>query len=74
MKNILVDITDKIMLMRCSFIETISSFMKSLNTMIYIMHKSPINPFSHLLAGFINYEIRADKFSLNQLVKLDSYT
>ena len=52
MKNILMDTTDKIMLMRPSFIETV---------------------FSHLFAGLINYQIRTDKPSLDQLVKLDSY-
>ena len=73
MKNILMDTTDKMMLMRRSFIETIFSSMKSLNTLIHSRHRSPINAFSHLFAGLINYQIRTDKPSLDQLVKLDSY-
>ena len=66
MKNILMDTTDKMMLMRCSFIETI----KSLNTLIYNRHRSPINAFSHLFAGLINYQIHNDKPSIDQLLKL----
>ena len=51
MKNILIDTTDKMMLMRRSFIETIFSSMKSLNTLIHSSrHRSAINSFSHLFA------------------------
>ena len=70
MKNILMDTTDKMMLMRRSFIETIFSSIKSLNTLIHNRHRSPINALSHLFAGLINYQIRDDKLSLDQLLKL----
>ena len=73
MKTVLMDTTDKMMLMHRSFIETIFSSMKSLNTLIHSRHRSPINAFSHLFAGLINYQIRTDKPSLDQMVKLDSY-
>ena len=72
MKNILMDMTDKMMLMKRCFIETVFSSIKSLNTLIHSRHRSPINAFSHLFAGLINYQIRTDKPSLDQLVKLDS--
>ena len=61
MKNILMDTTDKIMLMRRSFIETVFSSMQSFNTLIHSRHRSPINAFSHLFAGLINYQIKTDK-------------
>ena len=61
MKNILMDTTDKMMLMRRSFIETIFSSTKSLNILIHSRHRYPINAFSHLFAGLINYQIREDK-------------
>jgi len=32
-----------------------------LNTLIHSRHRSPINAFSHLFAGLINYQIRTDK-------------
>ena len=72
MKNILMDTTDKMMLMRRSFIETIFSSIKSLNILIHTRHRSPINALSHLFAGLINYQIRENKTSLDQLLKLDA--
>lgn len=71
MKNCLMDITDKLMLMKRSFIETIFSSMKSLNTLIHHRHRSPINAFTHLFAGLVNYQIRDDKPSLDSLIKLN---
>ena len=70
MKNILMETTDKMMLMRRSFIETIFSSMKSLNTLVHNRHRSPINAFAHIFAGLINYQIRTDKPSLDNLLKL----
>lgn len=71
MKNCLMDITDKIMLMKRSFIETIFSSIKLLGTLIHHRHRSPINAFTHLFAGLISYQIRTDKPSLDQLLKLN---
>ena len=68
-----MDTTDKIMLMRRSFIDTTFLSMKSLNTLIHIRHKSLVNALSHLFAGLINYQIRTYKPSLDQLAKLDFY-
>lgn len=68
MKNCLMEITDKLMLMRRGFIETVFSSLKSLGTLIHHRHRSIINAFSHLLAGFINYQLRDDKPSLHSLV------
>lgn len=70
MKNYLMDMTDKMMLMRRSFIETIFSSMKLLGTLMHHRHRSPINAFTHLFAGLVNYQIRTDKPSLDQLLKL----
>jgi len=44
---------------------------KLLGTLIHHRHRSPINAFTHLFAGFINYQIRTDKPSLDQLLKLN---
>lgn len=70
MKNILMDTADKLMLMKRSFIETIFSSLKSLNTLIHHRHRNPINAFAHLLAGLITYQIREDKPSLHNLTNL----
>jgi hypothetical protein len=69
MKNCLMEMADKLMLMRRCFIETIFSSLKSLNTLIHHRHRCVINAFSHLLAGFINYQLRDDKPSLHSLVQ-----
>lgn len=69
MKNILMDPVDKLMLGHRSFVETIFSSMKSLNTLIHHRHTCPVNAFAHLFAGLINYQIRTDKPSLVSLLK-----
>lgn len=73
MKNCLIDITDKIMLMKRSFIKTIFSFIKLLGTLIHHKHRSPVNDFTHLFAGLVSYQICDDKPSLDQLLKLNTY-
>jgi len=72
MKNKLIGLQEKLMLMRRSFIETIFSSLKSLNTLIHHRHRCPINAFAHLFAGLIHYQLRGDKPSLQQVVVLDS--
>ena len=67
MKNCLMDVTDKMMLMKRSYIETIFSSIKLLGTLIHHRHRSPVNAFTHLFAGLISYQIRTDKPSLDQL-------
>lgn len=71
MKNRLMEITDKLMLMKRCFIESIFSSMKSLGILIHHRHRSPFNAFSHLLAGLIHYQLRDDKPTLNWTVKFD---
>jgi len=71
MKNCLMDTTEKMMLMRRSFIETIFSSLKALNTLIHSRHRSPLNAFVHLIAGLINYQLRNDKPSLQNILRLN---
>ena len=70
MKNCLLEMQDKLMLMRRCFIETIFSSIKCLNTLIHHRHRCVINAFAHLFAGLINYQLRSDKPSLHSLVNL----
>lgn len=70
MKNCLMETSDKLMLMRRSFIETIFSSLKSVNTLIHTRHRNPINAFAHLIAGLVCYQIRDDKPSLENLLKM----
>jgi Transposase DDE domain len=71
MKNCLMEMEDKLMLMRRSFIETIFSSLKSVNTLVHTRHRSPTNAFAHLIAGLINYQLRDDKPSLDSFLKLN---
>ena len=70
MKNCLMNMTDKLMLMRRSFVETIFSSMKALNTLIHHRHRCPMNAFTHLFAGLVNYQIRPDKPSLHSFINV----
>lgn len=73
MKNILMETSDKLMLMRRSFVETIFSSMKALNTMIHHRHRSVDNAFCHLLAALVHYQLRDDKPSLHSFINIPSY-
>lgn len=73
MKNCLMAMQDKLMLMKRSFIETIFSSLKCLNILIHHRHRCPINAFTHLFAGLVNYQLRPDKPSLHSLNNLISY-
>ena len=66
MKNCLMHVKDKLMLKKRSLVETIFSSMKCLQTLIHSRHRSPINAFSHLLAGLINYQLRSDKPAIDK--------
>ena len=70
MKNCFMNIADKLMLMKRSFIETIFSSLKSLNTLIHRRHRCVVNAFAHLFAGLINYQLRHDKPSLHALTTM----
>ncbi|MBA3814261.1 MAG: IS982 family transposase [Alphaproteobacteria bacterium] len=72
MKNCLMPMQDKLMLMRRSFVETIFSSLKSLDTLIHHRHRCPINAFAHLFAGLIHYQLRTDKPSLHSITNLIS--
>ena len=71
MKNCLMKMEDKLMLMKRSFIETIFSSLKSLNTLIHTRHRKPLNALTHLIAGLINYQLKNNKPSLEPIAKLN---
>jgi hypothetical protein len=66
MKNCLMHVKGNLMLKKRSLVETILSSMKCLQTLIHSRHRSPINAFSHLLAGLINYQLRSDKTDIDE--------
>lgn len=65
MKNRLLSVEDKLMLMKRSFIETVFSSLKSLGIFIHHRHRSSFNAFCHILSGLIAYQLRENKPSLH---------
>ena len=64
MKNRLLIMANKLMLIQRHFVETVFSSMKSLQTLIHHRHRCPSNAFAHLLAGLIHYQLRTDKLTI----------
>lgn len=71
MKNILMPITDKLMLLKRTLIETVIGRIKLLDKLEHSRHRSPTNTFSHMVACLINYQLLEQKPSITSLLQLD---
>lgn len=71
MKNILMLITDKLMLLKKTLIETVIGRIKLLDKLEHSRHRSPTNAFSHMVACLINYQLLEQKPSIKSLPQLD---
>lgn len=71
MKNILMPITDKLMLLKRTLVETVIGRIKLLDKLEHSRHRSPINAFSHMIACLINYQLLEQKPSIKSLLQLD---
>ena len=71
MKNILMSVTDRVMLLKRTLVETVIGRIKLLDKFEHSRHRSPINAFSHMLASLINYQLLDKKPSINSLLQLD---
>ena len=71
MKNILMPITDKLILLKRTLIETVIGRIKLLDKMEHSRHRSPTNAFSHMVACLINYQLLEQKPSIKSLIQLD---
>lgn len=71
MKNILMSVTDKIMLLKRTLIETVIGRIKLLDKLEHSRHRSPTNAFSHMVACLINYQLLETKPSIKSLIQLD---
>jgi hypothetical protein len=74
MKNILMPITDKLMLLKRTLIETVIGRIKLLDKLEHSRHRSPTNTFSHMVACLINYQLLEQKPSIKSLLQLDEVT
>ncbi len=71
MKNILMPIVDKMLLLKRALIETVIGRIKLLDKLEHSRHRSPINAFSHMIACLINYQLLEQKPSIKSLLQLD---
>jgi hypothetical protein len=71
MKNMLLSITDKLLLLKRVLIETVIGRIKLLDKFEHTRHRSPINALSHMVASLINYQLLPIKPSIKTLLQLD---
>jgi hypothetical protein len=71
MKNILIPIADKLMLLKRTLIETVIGRIKLLDKLEHSRHRSPTNAFSHMVACLINYQLLDQKSSIKSLIQLE---
>jgi hypothetical protein len=64
-KNKLLPLFDKLLLRKCSIIETVNDQLKNISQIEHSRHGSPINFFVNLIAGLVAYTFREKKPSLN---------
>lgn len=68
MKNILMDLDDKMLLLKRSLIETVIGKIKFLGKFEHSRHRSVRNAFVHMMASLINYQMLEDKPSVVSLL------
>lgn len=67
MKNILMPITDKLLLRKRSIVETIFEILKHDMNIDHTRHRSPINAFVNILAALAAYSYRKNKPAIGKL-------
>ena len=71
MKNMLMPITDKVMLFKRALIETVIGKLKFLEKLERSRHRSVTNAFSHMLSCLINYQLQENKPSIKSLLPIE---
>jgi hypothetical protein len=64
MQNVLLLLEDKILLQKRGMIESVMDLLKNEGQLQHTRHRSPVNAFTHLVAGLIAYCHRPDKPSI----------
>lgn len=72
MKNILMPLEDKLMLLKRVLIETVIGRIKLLDKFEHSRHRSPINAFSHMISCLINYQLLKEKPSIKSFFSPDN--
>lgn len=68
MKNILMPLSDKVLLLKRALVETVISKIKLLNKFEHSRHRSVKNAFSHMIASLINYQLLPIKPSIDSFL------
>jgi hypothetical protein len=68
MKNVLMDLDDKMLLLKRSLIETVIGKIKFLGKFEHSRHRSVSNAFVHMIASLINYQALDRKPSIVSLL------
>ena len=68
MKNVLMDLDDKMLLLKRSLIETVIGKIKFLGKFEHSRHRSVPNAFLHTMASLINYQALDLKPSIGSLL------
>lgn len=74
MKNILMPMTDKVMLLKRVLIESVIAKLKFLDKLEHSRHRSVINAFSHMVSCLINYQLQDNKPSIKNLLPIKELT
>ena len=64
MRNVLMDLSDKLLLRKRAIIESVNDFLKNICQIEHSRHRSPVNFLVNLLAGLIAYSFLPSKPSL----------
>ena len=64
MKNILMQLHDKIMLRKRSLVETVFDYLKNKFSIEHTRHRSPTNAFIHIISTLIHYQLKPTKPSI----------
>jgi hypothetical protein len=65
MKNVLMDLSDKVLLRKRAVIESVNDFLKNICQIEHSRHRSPVNFLVNLVAGLVAYSFLPNKPSLH---------
>ena len=64
MKNVLMDLSDKLLLRKRAIIESVNDFLKNICHIEHSRHRAPINFLVNLIAGLVAYSFLPSRPSL----------
>jgi len=71
MKNLLMPLADKLLLLKRALVETVIGKLKFLDKFEHSRHRSVTNAFSHMLSCLISYQLQENKPSIKTLLPIE---